>query len=624
MPRSGLKCFVYVLLSLAALWLTPLTTVVAQETPTTEGKEFWLVFQKNFRDFVPDDSTDELKPSEPLTLGITISSRNAGSGYVESGDGKFRKEFSIEPGGAILIEVDTWFQLTSSGVVDNRAVHVVADVPISVYGTNHRYQTTDTYLGIPVEALGTRYRAVGYKWLAEDLVSQFAVLATEDDTKVQITPSARTKEGRPEGKPFTIVLNKGEVWQVLPRFNPATGSDLTGSLIRSNKPVAVYSGHNCAYVPERMWKACDMLVEQVSPTDTWDTEFVLGPLQGQNSSVYRVIADVDGTEISVNGEPVATIDAGAFYEEDNLQQSIVLTTNQPVMVMQYSKGFTAPSAYTKGADSVGDPTMIAIPPTSQYLSSYSFMTPFDGEWEHYINVVVKKRDAAKLRLDGKPIATGIFEPVPNSKYVYARVLIKEGPHTIQGAAPFGVYSYGFGYGDKIFHAYGNNCGQALARTVPGGRGDANNDIELSEESEVYEGEGPTDHIISRVIEIEREEKKVEAETKTELVKEDDLEPTKVKVLVESDAPQIEKRHVQLSQSKNAVTRSKPTPEKRTRIEFMPKEIGADSFIITTVWMDLPANEERETEQAEVLEAEPIIQDVPVTTKSQPGIKYKQK
>lgn len=487
MPRSGLFCFMCAILSVLALWFMSFTALTAQETPTTEGREFWLVFQKNFRDYVAHEDDDQIVLGEPLHLGLTITSRYGGKGYIESADGEYRQDFNLNAGEAMMVEIDPWFQLISSGLAEKKAVRVVADQPVSVYGTNHRYQSTDTYLALPVESLGTRYRVAGYKWLAEDLISQLAVVATEDNTVVEIIPNVATEEGRMAGEPYTIQLNRGETWQVRPRFNPANSSDLTGSLVQSSKPVAVFSGHNCAYVPSRQWKACNILVEQLPPTQTWGKEFVLGPLEGQNSTVYRVIADEDGTEVFQNGKSVAQLSAGEFYEEDNLLEPILLTASGPVMVMQYAKGFTAPPPAGMAADSTGDPMMILVPPTGQFLVSYRFMTPFEGEWQHYVNVVLKQDDASGLRLDGKPVTVGMFQPIPGSPYLFARVPVKDGPHSLEGTGPFGVYSYGFGFGAKRFDAYGNNCGQALADITEQKRPRRDDEIHFLHEENEYRG-----------------------------------------------------------------------------------------------------------------------------------------
>lgn len=465
MRTTGLKCFVCVLLSLAAIWLMSLTSLIAQERKegSSEGKEFWITFQKNFRDYVEDDKTKEKRPAEPLSLGLTVASRFSGSGRVEGPEGDVLATFRVRPGETEHIAIDTSFQVRSSQENDRRGLHVIADVPISLYGTNHRYQTTDTYLAFPVDALGTSYRAVGYKWLSNDLLSQFAIVGTEMGTEVTITPSVVTREGNPAGRPFTVMLNRGDVFQVFPEFDPSSSCDLTGTLVTSDKSIALFSGHNCAYVPDRAWKACNILAEQLLPTDTWGSTFVVGPFDGRTSAVVRVVAHLDGTVVSENGFVVAKINAGEFYENQYLVEPEVITASNPVMVMQFSKGFTAPEKTAASVDSVGDPMMILIPPVSQYLNTYSLATPFDGSWEHYANLVVNKKHAESLLLDGMPVTVGKFTPIGKSEYLFAQIPLKEGTHIFDGKGPFGLYSYGFGFEEKVFDAYGNSCGQGVRR-----------------------------------------------------------------------------------------------------------------------------------------------------------------
>lgn len=432
---------------------------------TTEGKEFWVVFQKNFRDYVADDKTDDLKPAEPLNLELFITSSKKVRGYVEVAGIGFRRDFTVNAGQVINIPVDSAAQLRSSEKIEDLAVHIVADEPIAVYGLSHRYQTTDTYLAYPVDVLGTSYRVMGYKWLAEDLLSQMAIIATEDNTKVTITPSMKTRAGKQAGVPFTVTLDKGQAYQVIPAFEPARSSDLTGSLIVADKPVAVFSGHNCAYVPDRAWKACNILVEQMPPLQSWGRQFFVGTLAARASSVLRVLASEDSTEVFENNRKVASLRAGQYYENPNLAQNTMLTANRPILVAQFSKGFTAPNSESAVADSVGDPMMIIVAPTEQFLSNYRFATPVKGSWEHYINILVPTESIGSLRLNGEPVPAQQFKKFGISRYSIAQLLIDYGTYTIEGDEPFGLYSYGFGYADKVFDAYGNGGGQSMIQVV---------------------------------------------------------------------------------------------------------------------------------------------------------------
>ena len=469
MHNRTLFCFTCVVLSVIALSLLFSASLLAQDTPdlqTTAGTEFWIAFQKNFRDFVEEGGNGSLKPAEPLQQGLTICSEQSASGYVEVPGIGFRQEFTLEPKKPIRIFLDPMVQITKDEIPVQLGVHVVADNPVTVVSTSHRYQTTDSYLNFPVNVLGTRYRVMGYKWLASDLLSQFAFVATEDHTTVTIVPSVKTASGKEAEQPHTVTLDKGEVYQVLPEFNPSASSDLTGSLIESDKPLAVFSGHNCAYVPTNRYKACNILIEQLPPTDSWGTRFVAVPLSERNSYVLRILADRQGTIVSVNGKQVATLGAGDFYEMIDVKENVEIVASLPVMVAQYSTGFTYNSAVAGEADSVGDPMMVLVPPTNSFLSLYNVVIPFDGSWANYVNIVIPVTGRESLRIDGKPVDLTKFVQIPSSRFVAASFELEGGTHRLEASKPFGVIQYGFGYERKIYDAYGNVGGMGFpARTI---------------------------------------------------------------------------------------------------------------------------------------------------------------
>ena len=82
--------------------------------------------------------------------------------------------------------------------------------------------------------------------------SYITIVAMEDNTTVEITPSASTKSGWLARNVHTVNLNKGQIYQVLGALdgaNATTGADLTGTLVRSIssgtggcKKIAVFSG----------------------------------------------------------------------------------------------------------------------------------------------------------------------------------------------------------------------------------------------------------------------------------------------------------------------------------------------------------------------------------------------
>ncbi len=259
------------------------------------------------------------------------------------------------------------------------------------------------------------------------------------------------------GEEYKLTLNKGDVYQVASRYEPGKACDLTGTLIKSDKKIAVFSGHQCAYVPQRII-ACNHLVEQVPPVPSWGKHFFLGDLQPRSKYTYRVLADKDSTKVFENQRFVTMLKAGEFYER-TVNSEIQVVADKPILVSQYSQGF-------RNGDSIGDPMMLLISPTQQFLSKYRFATPINGSWNHYVNIVVPKKAINTMRLNNKPIDSAYFKPLGISRYAIAYLKIPFGTHTIEGDMPFGMYSYGFGFDKDAFDAYGNMGGQSFFEYEP--------------------------------------------------------------------------------------------------------------------------------------------------------------
>ncbi|MFH1049801.1 MAG: IgGFc-binding protein [bacterium] len=411
------------------------------------GNEFWLCFQRNYKE------TGNLS-SDQLILELFITGDWDAKVRIEIPSTRFHHDTLVPGQTVVTVRIPPQSQVLSSEKIEKLAVHVISDNPISVYGLNRRFQTTDTYLGLPVEVLGTEYRAMCYTE-SKGLVSQVAVVATENSTKVSIVPSTNTIS-HPKGIEFSINLNKGDVYQLISKLETFSDCDLTGSLIKSNKKIAVFSGHQCSYVPKSII-ACNHLVEQVPPIPSWGRHFYLGGFKSRLRYTYRVLAHHDSTRVFINNELVSELKAGQHFERiDN--RNIQLSATRPVLVAQYSHGMS-------DGDSVGDPMMILVSPTQQFLKTYRFATPVSGSWNHFINVIVPTNAINAMRLNGRMISSSDFEQIGISRYSLGQINVPFGTHTITGSEPFGMYSYGFGYKgpvkDDAYDAYGTMGGQSF-------------------------------------------------------------------------------------------------------------------------------------------------------------------
>ena len=417
-------------------------------TRNSEGREFWLCFMKNFR-----TTTDKQSRQATLQLQLFLTSNYDANVKIEIEEIGYENEIEIKANTVVNIQIPSRAQLRAAETAERLAVHITADTAISVYGLNSRFQTTDTFLGLPINVIGREYRVVGYTKLATDLLSSFTIVATEDGTDVEITPTATTSTGRPPGVPFKVRLRKGDVYSVAARWQSIGPCDLTGSHIVANKKIAVFSGHNCAYVPPKV-EACNHLVEQLPPVSAWGKHYYLGMLKERSRYTYRVIASAANTRVFKNSTLAAVLNAGEFHEDLNVSEDLQITADKPVLVAQFAQGF-------KNGDSVGDPMMILVSPTQQFMDNYRFATPINGEWHHYVNVVAPTESIEQIRLNGRRIDSTMFRILGQSRYSIAQVPIPFGTHVIRSETPFGLYSYGFGYGRDAYDAYGNMAGQSF-------------------------------------------------------------------------------------------------------------------------------------------------------------------
>jgi len=422
--------------------------ILKADKKNPDGKEFWLCFMRNHND--PVQATEQTI----LTLQLFITSDKDANVTVEIQSIGFKETVFVRAGTVVDIKIDPRAQIKSSEVIEeNAAVHIVADVPVIVYGLNRRRQTTDTFMALPVNVVGTQYRVMCYD--GADLFPEFAIVATEDSTKVSITPTVETFSGHEPNLPFTVILNKGDVYQVSAKALPFSNRrwDLTGSLIASNKKISVFSGHQCAYVPNKDVIACNHLVEQMPPLSSWGKQYYVGSLFKRKRYSMRVLANKDDTKVFINAKLVKVLSAGEYYEQeatDNLQVS----ASNPVLVAQFSQGFS-------NGDKIGDPMMMLISPTQQFLTKYRFTTPVKGFWDHYVNLVVPSSAIQTLKIDGRAIDSSRFKKLGESRYSISYIKVDYGTRELSCAEPFGMSIYGFGYDKDQYDAYGTIGGQSF-------------------------------------------------------------------------------------------------------------------------------------------------------------------
>lgn len=409
--------------------------------PDTQGSEFIVVFQHNF------DNTD-------VVPTLFLSGSESTSGIVQVPGIGFNETFSVTPGATTQVTLPATTIVSGSDTTADLGVLVTSDLPINVYGLNRKQFTTDAFAAFPVDSFGTLYRPMCYTSLSGgNNRSQFAVVASEDNTIVTITPRATTP-GHPVGEPYTVNLDRLQVYQLRTSIN---GSDLTGSLVSSEKPVGVFSGHSCANVPVGT-SFCDHLCEQMPPVDAWGRRVLTLPLETRlNGDTFRILAHDDNTCVEIDGSVSETLVLAAGESAERvLEGNNEISANAPILVTQYSHG-----SQWDGVNS--DPFMTLIPPAEQFLTEYTFATPGSGFDANFVNIVAPSADVLneQVRLDGAIVPPSEFVDIAGTGFSCAKQPISVGTHRVEGSMPLGIYVYGFADDDS----YGYPGGLALGEMI---------------------------------------------------------------------------------------------------------------------------------------------------------------
>jgi len=446
----------------------------------TEGNSFILAF--------PFTTPSTLSPNQ---VHLLVSSTDEAAGSVTAPAGLLENppqvtsfDFATAPSSAVI------FSATSSGIPPTGEPPSVTlqywDQPVnaafqvttsrgsaSVQVVQYSTQATEAWSALPLRSLGFDHVVTSYPTGA--LGCSFVTIAAPfgtvgSPTSVTITPRATCGEtnGRLAGLPFTIALYAGQVYQFRAL---AKGADLTGTTVTSDKPIAVLSGNQSAYVPVNA-SVANALLEQMPSTDLWGTEFVTTPFVGRpGEDVVRILASRNNTVVTVNGVVRSTaLQRGDYIDVDTSEVIapgiVAVLASKPVLVAQILKGKSLMNPAIIG---LTGPTMVLVPSVSHFRASSRFVAPGSlpgpDTWTHHVNFVLQSAvvgpEISGLR-DGQLVIENVngvdvdllklpattFTPIPYASGLWHASLELPGP---------GTYSFTAAVGAKIgVVAYGGN------------------------------------------------------------------------------------------------------------------------------------------------------------------------
>ncbi len=425
---------------------------------------------------------------------------------------------TIAAGGLDVFQLGSGHLITGPGKT-SAAYHVNSDAPVTVtqmnpYG-NVLIYSNDASLLLPEGALGTDYMGLTWPthrmedcycdfWLVtcfswtcdgRDTPGFLAITATQPgSTSVSVTYSGATQAGggvnaESAGTTRSYTLQQFEVLNLesagtnCPNVDEETyiycdGPDLTGSTITSDKPVAVYGGHRCTFIPKHQW-ACDHLEHQLFPVETWGKNFIAVRTEPrhQEQDYYKIVASEDGTVVTLSPDPTGqsphSLNAGQSWLFSTINE-FSITSTKPVMMAHFLAGQDATGlsvvfddcngndaycaqygnyecVYNGGyycSPKAGDPAMMLLAPNEQFRRQYIFLIPPNYEYDHI--TLIAPPDAT-ITLDGTTTLDSNTFPSVTSEYRRARMSLPDGQHLLVSDKPVGLYVYG--YSAYVSYAY---------------------------------------------------------------------------------------------------------------------------------------------------------------------------
>ncbi|MFV8751138.1 hypothetical protein ACNOYE_11390 [Nannocystaceae bacterium ST9] len=481
---------------------------VADDTPSNIGCEFWAADLPNTRGL--DDASKEpwgvVLANAGQTPADVVIERNIAA--LGEPDNLVALEQTTVPPGLLKTiqlpraEITGWTPQTmeppgpTGTAKTNNGFRIRSTAPIVVYQFNTFTNdfSNDASLLLPVSGLGTVHRVIGYS-TANPIGpipiagipdhSSVAILGVADDTEVKIRPGTKTlsdMQSIPTGDVDKQVVVTLDQWEVLNISSDGIPGDMTGTIVESSKPVAVFSTGERAIAPSyegddfptppgwdplRSDLCCtDHIEEQVFPASSLGSKFVVAHSPERSEGVWvepdilRFMAVAEPATVTTSLAPPFdsfSLQPGEMFEAW-AQEDIIVESTTPLMVAQILVSQTYTIAY------IGDPSLTYFPPIDQFRERYVFLTPPTWTLNYFVLTTpygagggdggsmgnfMLDGGALPAECDERPVGT-----LNNVEYWAITCPVGEGAHLIEGDTNFGLTVYGYGPAGSYAYAGG--------------------------------------------------------------------------------------------------------------------------------------------------------------------------
>lgn len=456
-----------------------LTLIKAKEQYSSyEGTHFLVSFMQN--EFYVQDI------ARGVEMRIFVSARNWTNVQINYPDG-FIDRYRIPKDSVLNISVSNTYYNQNPEVKKKNAIEIITDNPVIVYAFCSQSFSSDSYACIPTSNWGNEYVVLSmpndnYNPIDppptrnDSLVqftprpSEFLIIAYHNNTRISFKPKVQTAGGKQPTQYYTVTLDKGETYLVQSRDYPRGFGDLSGTLIKSDKPIGVLSGHTRTAILQNVPKGKDSkdhIVEMLQPVSAWGQLYFSVPFGTSPHGDYFKVTNLEPeTKLKVYQSPYPVEylfnDSLQVREFESINTPTIWQSDKPIQVAQFMQ--------RKGTDQESkdyDPAMVLLPPREQFIHHVLAATPGgvffrpNQYTKHFVALIAENSALDSLFIDKvliDTIAPIRKQTIVNTDLHWAIIELKPGTHDIY--SPTGKLS-GILFGTGEYDSYAMVLGAGL-------------------------------------------------------------------------------------------------------------------------------------------------------------------
>lgn len=453
---------------------------------SNRGKEFWVGYghhqfmERAANGVAPNNMEMVLyfSAEQAATVTVTINGTAYSRTYNVPANGVIASEFLPKAGTndcRLYSDPPSSGGTGGEGIFD-RGIHIVSTVPIVAYAHIFGSASSGATMLMPVETWGYTYASINnFQRYADNCFSWIYIVAKENNTRVQIVPTVPTRNGRPANVPFTVDLQKGQIYQVVgASLGGGVGHELTGTRVTAIAnasgqcyPIAVFAGSSRTSIGcAGTGSSGDNIMQQIFPFQAWGKKYLTAPTSNSSSAsslmtnIYRVAVKDPATVVKRNGVTLTGIQRNFYYEFQS-NTADYIEADKPIMVAQFMSS-TGACPNTSGD---GDPEMIYLSPLEQGVKRVGFFrNNREAIGKNYLTLVIPTAGLASLKIDGSSTFSHTYTHpnLPGYSVVVRRWDVPltgppPGRCAVESDSAFTAITYGLG----SVESYGYNAGTLI-------------------------------------------------------------------------------------------------------------------------------------------------------------------